>query len=281
MDLLERLRLTKLSPHIGAAVEGLDLSRPLDAATCRWLRTAWLDHCILLFRGQSLSEDDQVRFAGCFGTVVERVLNARDAESRIHPGVMFVSNIRENGQLIGALPDGEMMFHSDQCYVEKPGMASMLYAIEVPSRGGNTSFANMYRAYETLPPEWKHRLAGRVAMNVYDYDKNPTQRGSSGGGLRHAHPVFRTHPETGRKALYVNRLMTDHIVGMDREESDRALEYLFEHLESPEWIYEHVWSPGDLVMWDNRCAVHARSDFDGSERRLMRRCVLAGDVPFG
>jgi taurine dioxygenase len=195
---------------------------------------------------------------------------------------MYISNIRENGELVGALPDGEMFFHSDQCYVERPGMATMLYAMEVPKRGGNTLFANMYAAYETLPGRIKARIEGKLALNVYDYDNNATTRGSEPreGVPSYAHPIVRTHPATGRKALYVNRLMTHHILGMDREESDALLAEIFDHQERPEFIYEHVWTPGDLLIWDNRCTLHARSNFDASERRMMRRVAILGDKPY-
>ncbi len=274
------IRSRAITPLSGREVLDVDLRAPLDAAGIAQLESIWHETGTILLRGQSISEEEQVRFAGYFGEPAMRLLNRHDGTSKGHPGVMFISNIRENGQLIGALPDGEMMFHSDQCYVERPAMASMLYAIEIPSKGGNTLFGNMYAAYEALPAATKARLTGLRAMNIYDYGANPTQRGApTADAQQHAHPVVRTHPGTGRKALYVNRLMTDSIVGMPRAESDALLAQLFDHLENPAWIYEHVWQVGDLLMWDNRCTVHARSDFDASERRLLRRCTVLGDVP--
>ncbi len=200
------------------------------------------------------------------------------------PGVMLVSNIRENGKPIGVLPDGEMFFHSDQCYAERPTMATLLYAVEIPSQGGNTLFANMYAAYDSLPDETKQRLDGLTAMNVYDYATNATVRRPGVPAMQpdapsYAHPVVRTHPATRRKALYVNRLMTDHIVGMPRADSDRLLETLFDHQEQRRFVYEHVWRPGDLIMWDNRCTLHARTDFPSTERRLLRRVIVQGDKP--
>ena len=273
------LQTRPLSPNIGAEVLGVDLSRTLDAATAETIRQAWYANCILLFRGQDISEEQQVAFGSTFGEL-GRVLNKHGGASSHHPGVMFVSNIRENGELIGALPDGEMMFHSDQCYVERPSAAAMLYAMEVPSRGGNTLFANTYKACEAVPAELKARLEGARAVNVYDYANAATQRGTaSAEAPRFAHPVFRTHPATGKRALYVNRLMTESIVGWDKAEGDRVLAQLFDLQENPDWIYEHVWKPGDLLVWDNRCALHARTDFDASERRLMRRCVVLGEIP--
>ncbi|HEY4859509.1 MAG TPA: TauD/TfdA family dioxygenase, partial [Xanthobacteraceae bacterium] len=180
------------------------------------------------------------------------------------------------------LPDGEMYFHSDQCYVERPIKATTLYAIELPREGGNTLFANMYSAYETLPADVQQQIASLKAMNVYDYDRNPTVRGSTirEGVPHYAHPIVRTHPDTGRKALFVNRLMTDHILDVPRAESDRLLEFLFDHQEQRRFVYEHVWRPGDLILWDNRCSLHARTDFDPRERRLLRRVAILGETPF-
>lgn len=198
-----------------------------------------------------------------------------------NPAVMLISNVRENGRLIGALPDGEMHFHSDQCHQERPAMASMLYSLEVPSKGGNTLFANAYRAYETLPNSIKQKIDGRKALNAYDYDNASTRRGTK---LREGvpscwHPIVRTHPATGKKALYVNRLMTIQIEGMSQPESDELLNVLFHHQERREFIYEHVWRTHDLLLWDNRCALHARTDFSADERRLLRRLTILGEKP--
>jgi len=196
---------------------------------------------------------------------------------------MYVSNIRENGKLIGSLPDGEMHFHSDQCHTEQPAMATMLYAMEIPSQGGDTLFANMYQAYETLAPELKSKLEGLKAENVYDYNAESLMRRGSKirEGVQHcAHPVFRTHPVTRRKALYVNRLMTDHIVGLPAGESETILLRLFDHAEQPGIVYTHRWRVGDLILWDNRCTQHARTDFDASERRKLRRITVRGERPF-
>jgi taurine dioxygenase len=175
-----------------------------------------------------------------------------------------------------------MYFHSDQCYVEQPSKATTLYAVEIPRQGGNTLFANMYAAYETLPADVKRQIDRRKAVNVYDYANNPTVRGSTirEGVPHYAHPIVRTHPDTGRKALYVNRLMTDHIPDMPRGESDRLLKFLFDHQEQSRFVYEHIWRPGDLMLWDNRCALHARTDFDARERRLLRRVAILGEKPF-
>ena len=279
----QSLRITPVSPAIGAEIGGIDLTRPLEEVTFRQIEQAWFDGVILLFRGQNLGEDDQVRFAERFGSLVGSYDKAKQADRKHHHyAIMYISNIRENGKLIGALPDGEMYFHSDQCHAERPAKATMLYALEIPSKGGDTLFSNMYKAYEALPDELKTRLAGMKAENVYDYSDETTQKRGSKirEGVKHtAHPIFRTHPDTGRKALYVNRLMTDHIVGMPAAESDEILNFLFNHSEKPEFVYAHQWKVGDLILWDNRCSIHARTDFDASERRKLRRITVLGDEP--
>lgn len=277
---VEAITAVPLSPAIGAEIVGVDLHAPLSNAQFAQILDAWHRYSVLLFRNQHLETEDQLRFAERFGEL-SKVINNHSQNSG-HPSVMLVSNIRKDGQLIGGLPDGEMHFHSDQCYVERPIKGTMLYAIELPHQGGNTLFANMYLAYETLPADVQQRITGLKAMNVYDYANNPTTRGATirEGVPHYAHPVARTHPDTGRKALFVNRLMTDHILDMPREESDRLLAVLFDHQEQKQFVYEHVWSVGDLVLWDNRCSLHARTDFDPSERRLLRRVAIRGEKPF-
>ncbi len=265
-----------LAPGIGMEILGVDCAGPVDEPVFQRILDIWHDNCVILLRNQNLNEEEEWNFARRFGAV-GKVQHRHNGASKL-PGVMYISNIRENGELIGSLPDGEMYFHHDQCYIEKPAIATMLYALEVPSTGGNTLFANMFRAYETLPEDIKARLEGVKAMHVYDYASNPTMRGAviKEGTPHFAHPVVRRHSVTGRKALYVNRLMTDHLVGFDAAESERLLNYLFDHLEQPQFIYEHVWAPGDLIIWDNRSSAHARSDFSASERRLMRRVAIVG-----
>ena len=272
------LRVRPLSAALGAEIIGVDLSKDVDEQTCAQLRDAWHRHLVILLRDQELSEEDEVRFAERFGPPA--VIHTKQFV-RNHPAVMLISNIREDGKPIGALPDGEMHFHTDQCHQERPAMASMLYALEVPRVGGNTLFANGYKAYETLPPEIRRRLEHRKAFNAYDYDGAATKRGTrlNEGVPSHVHPVVRTHPATGRKALYVNRLMTVRIEGLPARESDELLEFLFDHQERREFIYEHVWRARDLVMWDNRCTLHARTDFSAGERRLMRRVTIQGEKP--
>ena len=271
-----------LSSAIGIEIGGVDLAKPLADIVFARIRAAWEENCIALFRGQHLDEMDQVRFAGRLGPLGGSVNDHAPEKGGSHPAILYVSNVRVNGQMTGILPDGEMFFHSDTCYVEQPAMASMLYAIEVPSRGGNTMYANGFRAYESLPADIKRTLAGRRALNVYDYAGNPTMRAEllPPDVKQYAHPIFRTHTPTRRKSLYVNRLMTWSIVGLPQDESRALLEFLFEHQEKPEFVYEHVWQPGDVILWDNRTCLHARTDFDPNERRRLRRVTVLGEKPY-
>ncbi|HEY6255378.1 MAG TPA: TauD/TfdA family dioxygenase [Xanthobacteraceae bacterium] len=269
--------LRQLSPALGAKISGVDLRHPIDEALKHKLLDAWHQHLVILLRDQTLDEDAQVRFAETFGPPA-KVTSGRTFSVK-HPSVMLISNIRQDGKPIGALPDGEMAFHTDQCHQEVPAKATVLYAIEVPPHGGNTLFANAYMAYATLPAEIKQRIAGRRALNAYDKDSTQRTARYDNAASSCWHPVVRTHPATGRKALYINRLMTREIEGLPRQESDAILEKLFDHQEQAQFVYEHVWRPGDILMWDNRCTLHARTDFPAGERRLLRRVTILGEKP--
>lgn len=267
-----------LSPALGAEISGVDLRNPIDASLKQQFLDAWHAHVVILVRGQQLDEDEQVRFAETFGPPA-RVSSGRTFPGIKNPSVMLVSNIRQDGKVIGALPDGEMHFHTDQCHQETPAAATMLYAMEIPSKGGDTLFANAYAAHEALPDDIKRRINGRRALNAYTTDVM-TRTGSYDDAKSSCwHPVVRTHPATGRKALYVNRLMTREIEGLPKDESEALLEMLFDHQEQPQFVYAHVWRPGDILMWDNRCSLHARTDFSADERRLLRRVTIMGEKP--
>jgi len=273
-----------LSPALGAEIIGLDISRPIDADTIADLVQVWADNIVLLFNKPDMTQEEQLRFASCFGRLGERPKpkDKRDEDySKLNSAFMLVSNIRENGKPIGTLPDGEMMFHHDTIYKPQPHIGTLLYAIEVPSKGGNTKFNNLYKAYEGLPDDIRERIKGKTANHIYDYvTLTSANRKSQAGDLREnwTHPVCITHPRSGRKALYVDRLMTARIDDLPEEESEQILETMFDIAERPENVYEHVWTPGDLLLWDNLCSAHARTDFSSEERRLLRRCQIQSDT---
>ncbi len=279
----EGLTITPLTEHVGALVEGVDLSRPLDDATAARRRDAFNDHVALVFRGQDLTEDDQLRFAGAFGPLGLRRSSPKemaDGAGSDKGHIMLVTNIRDTADTTaGSYGDGEMWFHADSCYYEVPNRATFLYAVELPSVGGNTKVNSMYAAFDRLPAALKTKLEGRRVLQVHDHKRRERLDPDAIDLAQLKHfwqPAVVTHPETGRRALYVNRLMSASIEGLERAESDATLDELFDIVEDPAIIYEHEWLLGDLLMWDNFCSIHARCDFPRAERRLLRRCTIQG-----
>ena len=277
-----RLEVIPLTEHIGAELRGLDLSQPLSEADVAAINKAWLDNIVILFRGQTLSQEDFLRlttYFGPLGHIRRPPKHFPPGFDRLLPGILMISNIRENGEPIGVLPDGEMMFHHDMIHSANPDAGTMLYSLEIPSQGGDTLFASGYAAYDTLDPELRNKLEGKRAKHHYNYGS--TQKGDNKGTESFGeseHPIFRTHDQTGRKAVYVNRLMSTGIEGMDDAEAAPLLEKLFDHSEKAEFVYTHKWQVGDVLLWDNRCSTHARTDVPTTERRLMLRSTIEGKV---
>ena len=279
------IQVTPLSSACGAEISGVDLTRPLSHEMVQAIKDAWGKHLVLVFRGQKISQDDQLRFASYFGELGDRKKAPEQLRSRAegiqqdHKKILLVTNIKVDDRPIGAFGDGEFWFHIDSGYSPRPYKYTFLYGIELPSTGGNTMFANMYKAYEAVPPALKEKLKGKKALHIHEYNR-AKQASFSGdiSGIPHCfHPVFITHPDTGRKTLFVDRLMTVRIEGVSVAESDAMLAQLYDIGERREFIYEHVWKLGDFVMWDNRCTIHARTDFPKHERRLLRRCTVEGE----
>ena len=274
------LQFVPLSRHIGCEVRGIDLREPVASEAAAAIYRAFLDHAVLLFRDQQLAQEDLIRVTGIFGEFAplgRPAYTLPKGFSRILPNIMLISNIRENGETIGALPDGEMMFHHDTIHRPDPHKATLLYSVEIPSFGGDTLFASGTGAYDALDPAMKRRLDGLKAVNYYVY--NSVKRGDKQGvdaTSQAVHPVVRTHEETRRKALYVNRLMSVRIEDLPETESEALLNFLFDHCEKPEFVYTHVWRVGDLIVWDNRCSSHARTDFPADQRRLLLRTTVKG-----
>src|SRR6266849_2647684 len=270
------IQVTPLSAACGAEISGVDLTRPLSERTVRAIRDAWNKHIVLVFRGQQVSQDDQLRFASYFGELGDRkrapdqLRNRAEGVQQDNKKILLVTNIRVDGQPIGAFGDGEFWFHIDSGYSAKPYKYTFLYALELPSTGGNTMFSNMYKAYEAVPGPLKEKLRGKRALHIHEY--NRARQASHSGDIsnipHYFHPMFVTHPDTGRKTLFVDRLMTVRIEGESEGESAAILDELYEIGERREFIFEHVWKLGDFLMWDNRCTIHARTDFPKHERRL-------------
>jgi taurine dioxygenase len=276
----ERLDIRPLSDAIGAEIRGIDLSKPLDDATVAAITDAWHEHIVLLFRDQDIDTDQQIAFAEHFGHVGvrSRPADRRPEGADYNAAIMLVSNVKKDGKYIGSLPDGEMWFHHDMCYDKAPHKGTFLYAMELPSTGGNTKYANMYTAYDKLSDDMKERIKGKRALQIYDFATRETVDISDDiSKYKHEiQPVTITHPVTGRRALYVNPLITARIEDMPEDESRAMLDELFAYAVDPSIVYEHEWRHGDLMMWDNWCSAHARTDFPASDRRMLRRCTVKG-----
>ncbi|RZO38195.1 MAG: TauD/TfdA family dioxygenase [Rhodospirillaceae bacterium] len=271
--------LHKLHDSLGAEVQGLDLSKPLSPDTRKALIQAWIDHLVLLFRDQDLTPETQREFCEQFGELGGRLRKAEERpEGHDADNIMLVTNVRRNGVPIGSLPDGEMFFHHDKCYAAEPDWGTMLYAMEVTRVGGHTLFANMYDAWDTLPGDLKTKIDGRKVLHIYKY--LPTERVDLTDDIdkydHHWQPIVITHPKSGRRALYVNELMSALIDGYSEGESRDIIEALNAHVKSADVIYEHKWRRGDLMMWDNWCTMHARTDFPRDQTRMLRRYTISG-----
>ncbi len=281
-----------LDAGLGAEVRLLDVGQLLDDSTVTSVRAAWLEHCVLLFRAQQLDDSQLLAFTRQFGelefppTKMLGLKKGIDQMGDVPPEINVISNVKENGVAIGQLGADECAWHTDSAFFETPPAASLLYALEIPSDGGNTSFLNMYSAWETLDPALQRAVEGRSAKHDFTYTSAGHRRKdypevtdpSKAPGP--THPIVRTHPETGRKCLYLGRRLNSYITGLPLDESEELLDAIWEHATRPEFGYEHIWDVGDLVMWDNRCAMHRREAFDENARRVMHRSQLKGDRPY-
>jgi len=281
------INVRRLSAVTGAEITGVDLSRSLDAASIDLLHRALAQHCVLLFRDVKVTPAQHVAFSKQFGPLEAHVLGEFALPEQ--PEIFVVSNVKENGKLKGAVYAGQY-WHSDLSYMKEPSLGSLLLCHEMPEVGGDTMWANMYVAYETLSEPLKAFIGGLHAVHDYSHaydtyfaglaDRPPLTPEQRAKTPPVTHPMVRTHPVTGRKALYVNAGFTKGIVGMPAEESRPLLDLLFRHSVRPEFVYRHKWRERDLMFWDNRCAIHyALSDYDFSVRRHMHRTTLAGDPP--
>lgn len=272
---------------LGAEILSLDLHHPLPARDFQRIHQAHLDHHLLVFRDQRITPQQQVDFSRRFGPLQIHVL--RNFQLPSNPEVLVISNIIENGQPIG-LGDAGHFWHSDLSYKDKPSLGSMLHAQELPAEGGDTLFANMHLAWDTLPAALRHAVRGARAEHSYlvQYDelrrRNPWRPALTPAQIDEVqpvvHPVVRTHPETGRQALFVSEHFTTRIVGIPDDESRALLAELFAHSVRPEHVYRHRWAPHDMVFWDNRSLMHLAAGTPDHLRRKLYRTTIEGDVPF-
>jgi len=272
---------------VGAEVVGLDISKPINTEDFTRLHKAHLDHHVLVFRNQQITPQEHIDFSRRFGPLEIHVLHQFQLKN--HPEILIVSNIKENGEPIG-LGDAGVYWHSDISYKPNPSLGSLLHAQELPSEGGDTLFADQHLAWESLSPELQQRILPLKAEHSYlaKYEelraKNPWRPKLSQAQIDQVapavQPVVRTHPETGRKALFVSEHFTTRIVGLPKEESDALLAELFAHSVKPEFVYRHQWAPHDLVFWDNRSLMHLAAGTPDHLRRRLNRTTIVGDTPF-
>lgn len=274
---------------LGADIAGVDLSDPLSAPDFGAIHQAWMRHLVLRFRGQSLTDDQLMAFSRNFGPLDRNPRHAKTERRQNEDSsdyVNVISNVVENGRAIGGLGHYEAKWHSDMSYNPVPPMASALYALEVPPEGGDTSFANMYKAYETLDEATQERIANLGC--VHDSSLNSvgqlrvgfeavTDPRKTPGAV---HPLVRTHPITGKSCLFLGRRRNAFIPGLDLADSEALLDSVWAHATAPEHTWTQQWRAGDLVLWDNRAALHRRDDFEGTTRRVMHRTQVGGDRPF-
>jgi taurine dioxygenase len=281
------IKITQLDGALGANVEGVDFSMPLNQADREALEQAWTDHLVLRFRGVGkLSADDLISFSKNFGKLDARPIGTSERNPYFDvdkPEITIISNVLMDGKPIGGLGAYEAVWHSDMTYVDQPPKGSCLYAVELPPSGGDTYFTNMYEAYETLSPELKEKIknlfcihdasrnsAGELRKGFKDID-DPTQT------IGARHPLVRLHPVSQRQCLFLGRRRGAYISGLSLSESEDVLNQLWAHVTQPKFSWGQQWKLGDMVLWDNRCTMHRREAFDTSSRRLMLRTQISGE----
>jgi taurine dioxygenase len=280
-----RIEVQPTGSALAAEIKGVDL-KAIDAAIFAQIRRAWVDNLVLLFRDQTLDDEQLIAFSARFGALdwaPVQETGRRFVEG--HPEIYVVSNVVENGVPIGSLGAGEAIWHTDMSYIEDPPQASLLYALEVPAEGGKTWFINMYRGYDALPQALKRRVeglklkhdgtynsGGYVRLGVDAVDNPLTSPGA-------VHPVVITHPDSGKRALYLGRRRNAYIVGLPLVESEALLDEIWHYATRDEFTWGNDWRAGDLVLWDNRCTMHRRDAFDSTTRRIMHRTQVKGARP--
>ena len=279
-----QFRVRRLAPALGAELSGIDFSLPAEALPIKALYAALLEHQLLLFRGQTVPPETQVAIARGFGEVQVHVMNQYHADG--FPELYRLSNVDEKGRPTGKHPDrGTLAWHTDGSWQRRTGQATMLYAERVPDEGGGTEWCDMYGAYDALEPTLRTQLAGLRAVHNLDFSRNrrhgeePMSEEQKRAVPPVDHPIVRTHPDTGRKAVFLG----DHaesIVGMDYAAGRRFINALNARIVRPELVYAHRWQAQDFVIWDNRCTLHRALAYDtANAARVIRRCTVLGEVP--
>ena len=284
----QNFTITPSGQALGADISGLDLSQPLSPSTVAALQAAWNQHLVLRFRGQQqLSVQDHIRFSSYFGPLDKRPIAAKAlhaSTAALPQEIVVISNIKEGEQALGGLGDGEAVWHADMTYKPVPPKAALLLAREVPPSGGDTWFANLYEAYETLPAALRERIehlqcvhdasrnsAGELRLGFVD---NTDPRQTVGA----VHPLVRLNPATNRKSLYLGRRRNAYVQGLELADSEALLDALWAHATQASLTWVQQWQQGDLVAWDNRVTLHRRDAFDPLSRRYMHRTQVSENI---
>ena len=279
------LTIKNLDASLGAEISGIDLSGPITSSAVETIEGVWRDRLVIVFHDQKLSDPQLIAFSKYFGELDPPGPNPYGQPFlKDHPELNVISNVVENGKPIGNLGDGEAVWHADMTSVEVPPKAAMLHSLEVPppEAGGNTYFANMFAAYETLPPDLKKAAEGKFAV----HDASTNSAGMLRKGYKEVtdvrqtvgaiHPLIRTEPGTGRKALFLGRRPNAYVFGMNVAQSEVLLDALWAHATQPSFTFCHRWKVGDLLMWNNLSVLHRRDPFDPKTRRVMHRSQIKG-----
>jgi taurine dioxygenase len=283
--LKDRAEVINAPQPLGAEVRGVDL-KDLNDQSFAALHQALMDRMVIVVRGQPLTDPEFLALGRRFGELEPPGMSVIGKPFiDAYPDILVISNVVENGVPQGNLGAGEAIWHTDMSYRPKPTTIAILHALEIPPAGGNTYFANQYLAYETLPAELKTKLEGAILIHDETYNSAGQLRKGfkeitdprEAPGARH--PIFRTHPVTGRKALYLGRRRNGYILGLPLEESEALLDQLWAHASQPQFVWGHEWKVGDTLIWDNRCLIHRRDPFDNAERRMMHRVQIRGEIP--
>ena len=284
-EITKRISITPVQGRFVAEVGGVDLSKPMDDRCFAQIHGAFIAHSVLIFKGQTLSNEEHIAFSRRFGEL--EIHTAKHWLLPEHPEILVLSNRGENGTR--PIVNGGAYWHSDITYKAKPPLGSLLYALEVPPEGGDTLFADMHAAYDDLDDAMKARIEGLQAIHRYgdryqlmakdDNDRPPLTAEQLAEVPDVAHPVVCTHPESGRRTLYVNEGFTVGIKDLPEAEGKALLEELFNKSVQEGHIYRHRWQVGDLVMWDNRCTTHRATDYDLRHTRAMHRTTIQGGRP--
>jgi taurine dioxygenase len=278
------ISIKSLDSALGAEISGVDLSQPVAQTDIDAIEDAWRKRLVVVFQGQGLSDPQLLAFSRRFGDLDPPGPNPYgEPFNKQHPEINVISNVVEAGKPIGNLGDGEAVWHADMTYVDVPPKAAMLYSLEVPPSGGNTYFADMFAAYETLPADLGKAAEGKVAI----HDASRNSAGMLRKGYREVtdvretvgarHPLVRTDPQTGRKALFLGRRPNSYVLGLDVAESEALLDALWAHATQPRFAMCHQWKVGDLLMWNNLSVLHRRDPFDPNSRRVMHRTQIKGN----